>query len=264
MVGPDDTVYGWADNQSGLIRWEGDTIEALPGPGGDPGIYAVVVDPQDPLHLRVGAAGGLLSESFDGGDSFQKLGNPPPTDQALGYEVAFDPTDIDRVIAGFVNEGWYISDDAGTTWEQAQVDTMDPDQPINGFAAVFAPDGSGVVYAQGLEVELGDSPRWIYRSEDHGFTFEPVIPESPETLMTNGIRMFVSPTNPDRMLWSVGTCLQGAGTHIYAYDHGLKEVIWSQHDYAEFNAITFSPASSSFVYLGIEGSGNPNGPQCSG
>ena len=163
---------------------------------------------------------------------------------------------------GFISQGWWVTDDGGESWTKSTVETPEPDQAINGFNVEFAPDGSGIVYAQGLEVQLMNSPKRIYRSEDHGFSFVPVVDDGPEIVQTNGTRMFVHPQDPDTLLFAFGTCFQGVGTSLYTYDHASGEVTTQVHDYAGFNAIVVSPADPSFYYLGLEGSGNPNGPQC--
>ncbi|EDM76119.1 hypothetical protein PPSIR1_31328 [Plesiocystis pacifica SIR-1] len=261
VVGPDDTVYGWSNNMEGLVRWQGETIEVLPGPAGAQ-VYAVAVDPDAPNHLRIGLSGGKLQDSFDQGESWAKVGVTAPGGFSTSYELAFDPTNIDRAIVGFIQSGWWVTDDGGDTWTQSAVETPAPDQAINGFNVEFAPDGSGVVYAQGLEVQLQDSPKRIYRSEDSGYTFVPVVTATPELTLTNGTRMWIHPGDPDRLRAAFGTCIMGIGTSLYDYDHGAGEVTTSHSPYGGFNAMVASPADPDFVYIGLEGSGNMNGPEC--
>jgi len=263
VVGPDDTIYGYGKNQPGLIRWQGQTIEALAGPI-DSAIYDIAIDPDQPGRLRVALDGGKLQESADGGDSFFKIGTIAPPGDQLGtsYEGDIDPTNLDRAVFGFISQGWWVTDDGGDSWTKSMVETPDPDQAINGFNVEFAPDGSGIVYAQGLEVQLMNSPKRIYRSDDHGFSFAPIVTATPELTLTNGTRMFVHPQDPDTLLFAFGTCIMGIGTYLYSYDHRSGEVTTTAHNYGGFNAIVVSPADPSFYYLGLEGSDNMNMPQC--
>jgi hypothetical protein len=212
----------------------------------------------------VAISGGKLQESIDGGETWIKLGiTPPPGIQfGISYEGDIDPSDLDRAVFGFISHGWWVTDDGGETWTKSAVETPAPDQDINGFNVEFAPDGSGIVYAQGLEVQLNNSPKRIYRSSDHGFSFAPIVTADADVTLTNGTRMFIHPENPDILMFAFGTCLQGVGTELYIYDHQSQELTTRAHNFGGFDAVVVSPADPDFVYLGLRGSGNPLGPQC--
>jgi hypothetical protein len=84
-------------------------------------VAAIAVDPRDPEHILVGAAGGGIWESRDGGGSWS-----PRTDHALTLAIGalvFDP-DSATVLAGtgegnfwsYLGAGVLSSADGGTTW----------------------------------------------------------------------------------------------------------------------------------------------------
>ena len=85
-------------------------------------VSSIAVDPSDPKHLLLGAAGGGIWESNDTGATWT-----PRTDQmpslAIGA-IAFDPTNPKKVYAGSgegnfysnLGAGVYKSTDGGTTW----------------------------------------------------------------------------------------------------------------------------------------------------
>ena len=85
-------------------------------------VSCIAVDPGDPKHILLGAAGGGIWESKDSGATWQ-----PCTDQmpslAIGA-ITFDPSNGKRVYAGSgegnfyanLGAGVYASNDGGTTW----------------------------------------------------------------------------------------------------------------------------------------------------
>jgi hypothetical protein len=87
-------------------------------------VSAIAIDPSDPKHLLLGAAGGGIWESRDTGATWM-----PCTDQmpslAIGA-IAFDPTDPKQVYAGSgegnfyrnLGAGLYKSTTGGSTWSQ--------------------------------------------------------------------------------------------------------------------------------------------------
>ena len=96
------------------------------GPGSRPGvsgrISAVAVDPGDPDHIFIGAAGGGVWETRDGGKNWQPRTDNQPS-LATGA-IAFDPSNPAMVYAGtgegdffsWLGAGLLRSNDGGTTW----------------------------------------------------------------------------------------------------------------------------------------------------
>ena len=81
-------------------------------------------------------------------------------------------------------------------------------------------------------------------------------------ILPNGTRLFIDPDDHDLLRFAWGTCLQQAGTSLYTYDHADASLTTLWHYYGGFQSILVSPADPEFLYLGLGGSGNPNGPGC--
>ena len=113
-------------------------------------VSSIAVDPNDPKHLLLGAAGGGIWESADTGATW-----PPRTDQmpslAIGA-IAFDPTNPKRVYAGSgegnfyanLGAGVYKSTDGGTTWT---VSASAPFVGVGFYDLVVDPQTPTVLYA---------------------------------------------------------------------------------------------------------------------
>src|SRR6185503_1422849 len=88
-------------------------------------VASIAVDPGDPTHLLLGAAGGGIWESRDTGATWTPRGDQLPS-LAIGA-VAFDPTAPTRAYAGSgegnfyssLGAGVYKSTDGGATWTVA-------------------------------------------------------------------------------------------------------------------------------------------------
>jgi len=113
-------------------------------------VSAIAVDPSDPKHLLLGAAGGGIWESHDTGATWS-----PRTDQmpslAIGV-VTFDPSAPNRVYAGSgegnfysnLGAGVYQSTDGGTNWT---VVASAPFVGVGFFDLVVDPQAPSVLYA---------------------------------------------------------------------------------------------------------------------
>ena len=113
-------------------------------------VSAIAVDPSDPKHLLLGAAGGGIWESKDTGATWI-----PRTDQlpslAIGA-VTFDPTAPNRAYAGSgegnfysnLGAGVYKSTDGGTTWTVA---ASAPFVGVGFFDLVVDPASPSTLYA---------------------------------------------------------------------------------------------------------------------
>ena len=96
------------------------------GPGSRPGvtgrISAIAVDPRSPNHILIGAAGGGVWQTQDGGASWRPRTDAQPS-LATGA-IAFDPAHPDTVYAGTgegnffrrLGAGLLRSSDGGVTW----------------------------------------------------------------------------------------------------------------------------------------------------
>jgi hypothetical protein len=113
-------------------------------------VSSIAVDPNDPKHLLLGAAGGGIWESRDTGATWT-----PRTDQmpslAIGA-IAFDPTNVKRVYAGSgegnfyanLGAGVYKSTDGGATWA---LSASAPFVGVGFYDLVIDPQTPAVLYA---------------------------------------------------------------------------------------------------------------------
>ncbi|MFO0553751.1 MAG: hypothetical protein U0271_35535 [Polyangiaceae bacterium] len=243
-------AYGYYDNQDLLVRIAGHDIEVLDPPGD--WIHAVGVDPTNADHVRVLDAAGGLQESTDGGATWSKLGTPIAGGaNALLYTAAFDPNDFDHVLVGMSNSGLATTNDAGDTWQFATgLGTVDK---TNAFSVVFSTAQAGLVYVEGIDlgVNIGDEIRRIWRSTDGGASFTPIVAESAEVFLTNGVLLAPHPTDPDVMYFEFGTYYDGYGTDLYRYDQTTGAVTKTHNDYDDVSSIAFNPADPTVMYLGL-------------
>ncbi|MBT3270776.1 hypothetical protein HN371_26780 [Candidatus Poribacteria bacterium] len=120
-------------------------------------VNSVAYDRDDPSTVYVGAFGGGILHSHDGGDSWEVI----PTANGWIYSLVTDPG-TGRIYAGTSGDGVYRKEDVGHRWGRkasglanAHVKTVrvDPERPVTVFAATW---GGGV-----------------YRSEDAARTWTP-------------------------------------------------------------------------------------------
>ena len=96
-----------------------------------------------------------LYKSTDGGDTWVKLVNGLPTTDHQRVEIACAPSDVNRVYVMFQHastyqlEGFYQSDDAGSTWTQMATPALGSQSWYNLIAAVD-PEDENKVYAGGV------------------------------------------------------------------------------------------------------------------
>ncbi len=152
---------------------------------------AMAVDPKNPniVYLGIdgdpsgGNAGGGLFKSTDGGKTWTHPTNQPDS-RRMFFGLAIDPTNTNRLYWGGCNErgGLYRSEDGGESWESV----FTQDQWI--FNCHVSADGT--VYVLG---------KLIYRSTDHGKTWEPLakLPVANATV----VGFETHPTNP-KIMWA--------------------------------------------------------------
>jgi len=113
-------------------------------------VAAIAVDPNDPKHLLLGAAGGGIWESRDTGATWTPRSDQMPS-LAIGA-IAFDPTNPKRVYAGSgegnfyanLGAGVYKSTDGGATWA---VSASAPFVGVGFYDLVVDPQTPAVLYA---------------------------------------------------------------------------------------------------------------------
>lgn len=239
-------AYAWANNGASLYRVDGaSTVTPLTSPVSN--ILGLGVAPANGLHVRVGDSAGQLYESFNGGASWTALGVPASTGGlVLGYTVTFDPANLDKVFYGQASSGARVSTNGGASWTAV---TGLSTGNANAFTVTVSPASSQVVWLEGMD--LTTDTRKLYRSTDGGFSFTPVVTESANVTLTNGVLLVAHPTNANVVYFEFGTHFQGYGTDIYKYDHATGLVTKTHNVHDDVSSIAFSPANPSVMYFGL-------------
>jgi photosystem II stability/assembly factor-like uncharacterized protein len=233
-------VYAWADNRRFFVRYDSRGVKQLKQPAD---FIGVGVDPANGERLRAGGSDGSVWESNDAGESWEPVGSLP-TGLGLYYRFAFDPNDLDHVVAGVVSSGAFVSRDGGRTWTRSNLASA------NVFEAVISPADGSRVWVEGID--LGEIRRHIWVSSDGGATFTAVIDEGNGVDLINGNLLAAHPTDKDVLYFEFGTYFQGYGTDLYRFDLRSRTLTINHNPHDGVNAIVFSPNDPNLIYLGIE------------
>jgi photosystem II stability/assembly factor-like uncharacterized protein len=153
--------------------------------GGDARSFAAV--PSEPGHIYLGDTNSWIFESTDGGVTWTRLGKVDPSDDLIVDSLLVDASDPRTVLAGVhrvdrPDGGLYVSHDGGKMWSSV---TVMRGQSIRSLAQ--APSDDKVLVVGSLE--------GVYRSEDHGATWELISP--PESKEIHEVEsLAIDPRNP--------------------------------------------------------------------
>lgn len=244
-------AWGWADNGTTLVRIAADgTVTPVRNDLTMLGFWA---DPADADHARFGDGDGVIWETTDGA-TFAPIGLAPAGTDALGYRVAFDPVNPDHALFGTAVNGAYVTFDGGATWASA-TGFAEAGRPANVFQLVVSPVDTGVVWAQGIDLDATETPisegRHLWRSDDGGLTFRSVAEQSETLILVNGPPMFADAADADVVWFTFGTYYDAYGTDLYRYDHAAGAVTSTHNAYDDVVAVAFSPADPAILYLGV-------------
>lgn len=253
------SAYVWSRaNDDRLYRIDGTTVTELPriAVAQVGNLLALAVDG---THLRAVTSTGLVLDSTDGGQTFQRRGVAPAP--VLSWDVwAYEGSiggDLDHIVLGTSTDGVFTTFDGGQTWAKAAL-TANPKHQINIFSVAISPADQNVVWAEGLDVTELDQGgtraqgRHIYRSTDGGRTFAAAVDHDPATVtLTNGVPLAPHPTDPNILYFEFGTWFAGYGTDLFAYDAGSGRLTVAHNDHDGINAIAFNPGYPQVMYLGL-------------
>jgi hypothetical protein len=249
VAAPGGRAYAFQDNSTPLYRIDGTTITKLTLPGNE--VLGLGVDPADGSHLRVGDGTGALWDSTDAGDTWLPVGVAAPAN-GMVYRHSFDPNSIDHILVGTAVNGSFVSTDGGGTWVKS---TGLAAGNVNVFSIVVSPADGNVVWAQGIDLEKTSEPvasgRRIWRSTDGGVTFTEVVKQTAQITIRNQELLAPHPVDTNVLYFVFGTYFQGYGTDIYKYDQTTGMVTITHNQYNDVNAVAFSPANPSVMYLGL-------------
>ncbi|MGZ8867306.1 MAG: WD40/YVTN/BNR-like repeat-containing protein [Thermoanaerobaculia bacterium] len=236
-------AYGWSDNRRFLIRYDARGVVNLKQPVPFVGFG---VDANDGNRLRAGGDDGSLWESLDGGETWDPLGRVPVTGSVIFYRFAFDPADLDHVVAGMTTSGAYVTRDGGRNWHRSEGFGSGW---VNAFNGVISPVNGEVVWFMALSEALG---RQIFRSTDGGATFTPLVAEAAGVKLVNGPIMAPDPTDAAVLYFVFGTGFQGYGSDLFRFDAASRALTLTHSDHHDINAIAFSVTDPRVMYLGLE------------
>ncbi len=150
-----------AGGEEGVFRSEDGGQTWKPSGAGSYQIAHLEQSPHDPATWLAATQGGGVYISRDGGKTFESPSEAPGVGRNL-YDVAFDPTNPNRMAVGGWGPGVTVSEDGGKTWAARNVGLPRPDVS----AIIFDPTHSGRIYASVHEEA-------IFVSDDVGKSWKP-------------------------------------------------------------------------------------------
>ncbi|MBV9494800.1 MAG: dispase autolysis-inducing protein [Acidobacteria bacterium] len=234
-------AFAWSDNRQFLLRYDSRGAVELKSPVTEQSIIGLGASGD---HVRLGDSNGTLWDSIDGGDTFAPINKVPIASPTFFYRFAFDPKNLDHILAGCASQGAFVTFDGGRTWKRTSLG-----DGFNVMSFAISPADANVEWA--MAVNGRDSTKAIHGSKDGGQTFTPVVQAGAGVTIVNQPVMAAHPTNPDVFYFVFGSHFQNYGTDLFRYDaaHGLT---LTHNDHHDINSIAFSPADPSIMYLGLE------------
>lgn len=180
------------------------------------GVYAVEIHPSDPNIVLIGS-GGMIFKTADGGITWINV----LTNISRSNEILFNPDFPGRVYLASA-EGFYVSDDNGSTWTMMYSDETH-DVKLN------TADASHVYI---IKKNSGQSRAEFFRSTDYGSSFTQQSNgwyfSSDPARYDGGARIAVSDADPDRVYaYLIGEAKAGDVGFIGVYRSNDGGVTWS-------------------------------------
>jgi photosystem II stability/assembly factor-like uncharacterized protein len=232
-------------------------------------IGRIMVDPTDPQHLFVAAAGDLFNpggergvyESSDGGSTWT-LVLSGDNDTTGAVDLAIDPLNPNRVFAamwdhrrepdlrryGGAGSGLYRTTDGGTTWQRLTNGFPGANAAIGRIGVALAASNPQRVYA--IVNQTSGPFQGFYRSDDGGNTWTnvPADTKLADAQATFGWwfgRLWVDPVNPARVF--------AAGVSLCESQNSGASFTEHLSPHADHHAMAWDPKVPGRVYLGNDG-----------
>jgi uncharacterized protein (TIGR03437 family) len=232
-------------------------------------VTSLAVDPRDGNVVYIGASGGGVWKTTDGGQNWQPLTDDQPS-LAIG-SLAVAPSQPDIVYAGtgeqnnsgdsYYGAGVLKSTDAGATWKQLPGPFATPSSSSRLFggahigALAVSPNDSNVVLA-GIQQTLA-ATSGIYRSSDGGATWTAVLTGAA------GSDLVFNPSDPTIVYAALGSAATNARNGVYKSTNG--GITWDPAGGSGTTALpatnmgrialALAPSSPNTVYAGIHNAG---------
>lgn len=254
---PGGKVFAWGQNTRRLAVINSAGAKLLVPPP-VPSILGLGVDRARQNHLRLGGGNGAVWDSTDAGKTWKKVGSLPAVERGsirLLYKFVFDPGNLDHIVAGQAVYGAFVTRDGGKLWMKSK-GLSQSGGSVNVFNGVISPVDPSVVWVMGLDIGQLDNGaisggRHIYRSEDGGVSFRPVVNQSPGVTLVNGPLMAAHPLNRNILYFEFGTSFANYGTDLFKYNYQMRRLTKTHNHYHGISSIVFSPADPQYLYLGL-------------
>lgn len=231
-------------------------------------IHRIIIHPDDPNTVYVGAQGNAWAESedrgvfktIDGGKTWSKI--LYNNNRSGIADLVMDPHNPNKIFAamwrferspwffesGGEGSGLYLTHNGGESWTEITSDDGLPDGPVGKMGIAIAPNKTNVVYAL-IESEKNA----IYRSDDGGFSWElrQTVEDDPDV----GNRPFyyseiyVDPFNENRV-FSIYTYISKSEDGGRSFDSLYPYYNWVHPDH---HAFWLSHESPGFMIDGNDG-----------
>jgi photosystem II stability/assembly factor-like uncharacterized protein len=233
LIGPQPLIYTNGTQHSGQVN-------------------ALAVDPRNSSVVYLGAAGGGVWKTTDGGQTWVPLTDNQPSLQ-IGA-LALDPSNPDNVYVGtdmnnelLGNEGMGIlkSTDGGASWSQLA-------GPVSYGPGIEAPILSLAVSPSDGNVLLAGEQSGVYRSADDGNTWNQVVAP---TTTAGGIQVLFDPTNGNIAYAILDTVYKSTdGGNTWAPANGTGSNVLPT---GTVICLGITPSNSSTLYAGTCPSSGP-------
>ncbi|WUI04160.1 hypothetical protein OHR68_20960 [Spirillospora sp. NBC_00431] len=253
----DGSAYLWNFRGDRVYRVDGTRVTEGPAFDADRlgGLVTLTADRWRPWRLRGVTQLGRVLDSRDRGRSFRQIAAAPVEDAGPHfhvYDAKIAPSRLDQIVIGMGDLGGLTSTDGGRTWRHIRIGR--PGDQVNGFTVAMSPIDPRIVFIQGLNVtELYEGGpgggRHLYRSDDGGRSFRPVIDQDSRVTITNGGLVVPSPWNRDLVYFEYGD--YATRTRLYTLNTRTRELSIARDPHDGIRSIAFNPGARDVMYLGF-------------
>ncbi len=242
----------WSPQGMGLLRssdggltWKYVPSAALMGRA----IFALAIDPDNPLHLLIATTVGLF-ESKDGGD------NCSMRLSATCWDVSIHPRKSNQVFAATAH-GLRQSSDGGSSWRAVALPGMSKKTQFTRMAVRHAPSKPDVAYVSACDTS-SVAHLWRKGSARSNFAIE-VIPRALRDAGNLSQAWYdwclgVSPDNPDLLFWGVVDLYRGARAAGGAWKwHVISSRSSGTSIHPDQHHVAFDPGDPKVVYACCDG-----------